>query len=426
MTKRTLTDRFLKAAKPRVDGKPREIMDDQVRGLGIRIMGTADNPVLTFVLVARYGAAKNPTRRAIGRYGEITLADAREKATAWRSLIAAGKDPQMEIERQRLEEQRRQEQRFSVIAEEYIKRALPAQRRGEAVEKTIRRELIAVWGERPISDINRHDVVALIDTVIDRGALSQSRNLFGYLRALFNWAIGRGIYGLETSPCDRIRIKDLAGRKSMRNRILDDGELRAFWAASEAMAYPFGSIFRFLALTGQRRSEVAEAQWSEFDLDQKRWIIPAARMKGREGEASPHLVALADDALELLKALPRFASGEFLFSMTYGRSAVSGFSRAKRRLDVAMRKELGELQPWVLHDIRRTVRTQLSALPVPEGDLVRELIISHARPGIHKVYDLYQYQDEKRQALTLWEARLRAILENKPGRNVINLAERRS
>jgi hypothetical protein len=68
-----------------------------------------------------------------------------------------------------------------------------------------------------------------------------------------------------------------------------------------------------------------------------------------------------------------------------------------------------ELPPFVLHDLRRTMRTNLSALPVP--DLVRELVIAHAKPGLHKVYDQYAYLAERRHALELWAQRLRSIVE---------------
>jgi integrase len=424
--KRTLTDRLLKSVKPRNDGKPREILDDQVRGLAARVMGSADKLVVTFVLVARYPGAKSSARRSIGRYPEISLAAARETAMSWRAQIAAGIDPQREAERQRLEAQRRQENSFAKICEEFIRRGLAGQRNAEQVARELRREFIARWADRPISSITRHDVVAVVDAAVDRGAPAQARNLFGDIRALFNWVIGRGIYGIEASPCDRVRLRDLAGRKVARNRILTDDELRALWLAAEEMAYPFGPLIKLLVLTGQRRSEVAEARWAEFDLEARRWIIPAARMKGREGEAAPHLVALADDALELLKGLPRFNSGDHLFSFSYGKTPVNGFSLAKRRLDAAIAKVLGgELQPFVLHDVRRSVRTHLSALPVPEGDLVRELIISHARPGLHRIYDLHSYESEKRAGLSLWEARLRAIVAPAANRNVINLADRR-
>jgi hypothetical protein len=64
---------------------------------------------------------------------------------------------------------------------------------------------------------------------------------------------------------------------------------------------------------------------------------------------------------------------------------------------------------FVVHDIRRSMRTNLSALPIP--DIVRELVIAHARPGMHKVYDQFAYLEEKRDALDLWEARLRSIVK---------------
>ena len=78
------------------------------------------------------------------------------------------------------------------------------------------------------------------------------------------------------------------------------------------------------------------------------------------------------------------------------------------------------LRPFVIHDIRRTVRTHLSALPVP--DLVRELVVAHTKTGLHKVYDQYAYLNEKRHALELWTARLRSIVEPRPSDdNVVQL-----
>jgi integrase len=144
-----------------------------------------------------------------------------------------------------------------------------------------------------------------------------------------------------------------------------------------------------------------------------------------------HVVPLTDEVVSLLKSLPRFRNGEFLFSTTFGKKPVNGFSKAKDRADNLMLKEarkraevLGndpdkvKLDEWRIHDIRRTMRTGLSALPV--ADMVRELVIAHTRPGLHKVYDQYAYLDEKRRALELWTARLRSIVTTAPD-NVVEL-----
>src|SRR5262249_35113084 len=149
------------------------------------------------------------------------------------------------------------------------------------------------------------------------------------------------------------RPADAIGKKAVRNRVLNDDELRALWKATEDMGYPYGPLLRLLALTGQRRSEVAEAQWSEFDLAKRLWTIPAERMKAD----AAHEVPLSADAIAILESLPRFTKGDFLFSTKSGRKPINAFSRAKRQLDTAMLAQANanktKLPPFVMHDIRR-------------------------------------------------------------------------
>jgi integrase len=267
--------------------------------------------------------------------------------------------------------------------------------------------------------------------VKDRGAPYQAHNLLACARRLFAWAIDQHCYGIENSPCDRLKPKAIIGPKAARCRVLTDDELRALWRAAELFVYPYGLLFRLLVLTGQRKSEVANARWPEFDFGRKLWMIPAERMKAQ----APHVVPLSDDAIAILESLPRFDKGDHLFSTTFGVKPVNGFSKAKAALDHAMlaelRKAAGDvsvqvrinLDPFVIHDIRRTMRTGLSALPVP--DLVRELVIAHTKPSLHKVYDQFAYLDEKRHALDLWAARVRNIIEPSAP-NVVDLTKARA
>jgi integrase len=147
-------------------------------------------------------------------------------------------------------------------------------------------------------------------------------------------------------------------------------------------------------------------------------MIPAKRMKAE----AAHMVPLSDDAVRILGSLHRFNRGDHLFSTTFGTKPVNGFSKAKEILDREMATRLRTApEPFVIHDIRRTMRTGLSALPVP--DIVRELVIAHTQKGLHKVYDLHAYADEKRHALDLWAARLRSIVDPPPA-NVIALSAR--
>lgn len=423
MARHTLTARKIESLKPRA-GRPYIVPDPEVAGHGVRVMPSGHK---TYVLTARYPGSSNPVPRATGA---ATLEKSRAKARKWREMIAEGIDPAIAEERERQAQLRKQHVTFAAVAEDFIRGKLPGERKGREVERDIRREFLPAWGKRPIADITALDVRNVVKTVADRGAPYQAHNLLTTARRLFGWAVDQQVYGLEASPCDRLKPKVLIGKRLSRKRILDDDELRAFWRAAGRLGYPYGPLFRMLALTGQRKSDVAEARWSEFDLAKRLWIIPAERMK----MDSAHAVPLTDDVVTILNSLPRFQRGDHLFSTTFGEKPVNGFSKAKERLDRRMLRTWralarlrgedrsgAQIPPFVIHDVRRTMRTGLSALPVP--DLVRELVIAHTKPGMHKVYDLFAYLDEKRRALELWAARLRAIVEPPPA-NVVDLRAR--
>jgi integrase len=388
-------------------------MDTDVPGLGVRVN---DKGLKTFVLLTRYPGSPNPTRRALGEYGAMSLEAARQKARHWQELIRRGVDPKDEEERVRRSENERRENSFAKVVADFERLVLvgnnpnqPLQRTGVHTARDIKKEFVSRYGGRPIDSITSKDIVSVLDAAVERGAAYYAHKLLADVRRLFNWAIARGAYGIEQSPCDRMRPAKVIGGKEARTRILADDELRSVWSAAQTMGYPFGSLIQFLILTGQRKSEVAEAQWSEFDLSSKLWRIPASRMKAN----AAHVVPLTDECMRILGNVPRFNGGDFIFTTTFGEKPVSGFSKTKLRLDALMSAELKRpVEPFVLHDLRRTMRTGLSALPIP--DLVRELVIAHARPGLHKVYDQFAYLDEKRQALELWNARVREILSEPP------------
>jgi integrase len=434
MAKQVLTDRMLKALKPAPTGQRRDYMDAVVPGLGMRVTDKADGngkaAQRTFIFIARFPGSPNPTRRALGAYGELTLEAAREKARHWHELIGRGLDPADEERRAVEAETTKRDRKFGPIMEEFIGRHLKGKRKAADVEREIRRELLPAWKNKPITDITRRDVVKLVEAIADRPAMYQAHNCFGHIRTFFNWVIDRGIYGLELSPCDRLKPARLIGPKKPRQRVLNDDEIFAYLRAADRLGYPFGGMFRLLILTGQRKSEVSDAHWREFDLEKRIWTVPPERFKS---DAS-HLVPLTDDALALLRSLPRFTQGDCLFTTTYGEKPVSGFSKAKARLDRRMLRTLQalakrrdeqiteiKLAPFVIHDVRRTVRTRLSSLRVPAN--VAEMVIGHGKKGLARVYDQHEFLDEMQEALELWTRRLREILNPVPT-NVIAMRER--
>jgi integrase len=357
----------------------------------------------SFVLVARYPShPENPTRRTLGDYGAMTLEGARCKAREWLELIQKGIDPKVEEARERAAAQRRQVNSFAAVAADYLDRHAAGLKKSGEAKRIIEGEFVKRWGARPITDIMPEEVAAAIRAIVKRGSPYQAHNALGYIRGLFNWAIGTHQFGVSSSPCERLKPKALIGERKARDRVLHDDELRAVWNAAGEMAYPYNAVLRLLILTGQRKREIADMSWPEVDFDKRLLTIPAARMKGDRA----HEVPLAPTTVELLDGLPRW-TGPFVFTTTAGAKPINGFSKAKARID-----KLSGVTGWVIHDLRRTVRTHFSALPVQ--DLVRELVIAHAKPGLHRVYDQHAYRDEKRDCLVLWEKRLLSIVEPPP------------
>ena len=123
---------------------------------------------------------------------------------------------------------------------------------------------------------------------------------------------------MDPSPAAGIRPAKLLGEKPIATASLTTNELVAFWRATEKMGYPYGPLYRLLLLTGARLDEIAGASWSEIDLKKKVLTVPSSKFKS---EVS-HLIPLTPASLSALDTLPRFNSGDYLFSAKFGRSPI--------------------------------------------------------------------------------------------------------
>jgi integrase len=421
--RRVLTDRGIRALQPARSGTRYIVYDTLVPPFGVRV---TDKGAKTFVVYKRAAGESRPRRIALGGYPLLSLEQARTKAKAALEDLSAGQHPRDRMERERAEEQQRRADSFGAVAEEFIKRHVARLRGAKAMSATIRQELVARWDTTPITEITRRDVVGMLEEIHDgkvrgtrkgrkkAGGRYAAHHAFAYTSKLFNWAVARDLYRLPLSPCDRIKVREIIGAAEPRQRVLNDNELHHVWHAAAREGYPFGTLVQLLLITGQRLNEVAGKRWSEIDLQRRLWTIPPERMKA----ATVHEVPLSDLAIAILARLHRF-TGDYVFSTAAGERPISGFSKAKNRLDMIVeeRRTAGAasslpapMPPWVYHDLRRTMRTHLSGFAVP--DLVRELVIAHRKPGLHKVYDQHAYREEKREALQLWATALRAIVSH--------------
>jgi integrase len=430
MARKNLNDRTVKALKPAPEGKTEDCFDLGFPGFGVRV---SDKGRKTFVLTARYPRSTNPTRRALGLYGPLTLADAREKARHWLKLIEKGVDPQQEEETRRLKEQKRRKNTFAAVVEDFISEKLPRERRGWEAERDLRSVFVSEWGDRPITEITDLDVLGLIKAKAKDGPV-YARNLLALLKRFFVWAIDQRVYELQFSPCERIKPRSIFGERIPRQRKLSDAELFAFWRTVSRMPYPYGPAYRLLLLTGLRLNEVAQAKWSEFDKKKRRWIIPAGRMKAKNSRARDHAVPLGSAVLEVVNDLPRFG-GDYVFSNDGGQNPAWIGDKIKKELDCGMLAELRELakaegenpdkvklENWTNHDLRRNVRSGMSMLRIP--DAVAEAVLAHTQGIIHKTYNVDDLFDQKADALTAWAGHLKTIVV--PTKNVVRLAKARA
>lgn len=410
----TMTKRSVDAVKPAE--KDQFLWDNEISGFGLKV---TPQGVRTYLLQYRMGGRGTPTRRfTIGRHGTWTPDEARKEAKKLRQLVDRGEDPQaVNRERHRSE--------VELAFETYLERFLSLYGKPNWGEGTyfsaasdLRRYVLPAFGRKALPTIRRSDVVNLFDALPPE-KVALRRNAFSHTRKLFSWAVERG--DIQRSPFDGMKSPP---KVASRDRVLTDAELRLIWKASQDVSSPFGALVRLLMLTGQRRDEVADMQWSELDRSAALWTIPAARTKNSEAQ----LVPLSADVIAEIDGIAG-AEGwprKGLVLTTNGKTAFSGFSKAKVRLDAAIAEKGGEVAAWRLHDLRRTLATGMQRLGVRFE--VTEAVLNHvsgSKSGVAGVYQRHTWKDEKRDALNAWAAHVERIVSGVDATNVVSLGSKR-
>ena len=386
----------------------KEVPDGKVGGLYLVLQTTGARS-----WALRYRANRLPKKLTIGPYPAVDLATARRRAQEALGDIAGGKDPAAEKRASKANARASREadlDRVESVVEQFILRhARPKTRLWRETERMLIKDVAERWKGRRLSAITRAHVHSMLDEIIDRGSPVMANRTLLQLRVMSKWAMSRGI--IDRNPCDGVAPPAI---ERQRDRVLGDAEIRLVWGAFERAGYPFGPIGQLLLLTGQRRDEVAGMEWRELNLDAKIWTLPAARAKNKRS----HEIPLSDAAVCILKSLPRIGSAQGFVFTTVGATHVSGFSRFKTIVD----RLIPEVESWTLHDVRRSVATNLQKLGVRLE--VTEAVLNHVsgtRAGIIGVYQRHDWGGEKRAALDAWERRLVAIVSGGSADNVVAL-----
>jgi len=288
-------------------------------------------------------------------------------------------------------------------------------RRWREAERLLLKDVVPAWRGRRLSDIQRKNVVKLLDDIVERGAPIAANRTLARLRRLGSWAVERGI--LDRNPCDGVKAPS---PEVERERVLTNEELSLVWRAAEQLP-AYCNFVRLLVLTGQRRSEVGGLRWAEIDLPSATWTLPSERSKN----SREHAIPLSTAAVDILTELPKVDGAPFVLTRL---APLSSYTDAKAQLDAAI-ANLNSGKPiahWTFHDIRRSVATQMAEMNVAPH--VVEAVLNHRSGvirGVARIYNKYSYAAEKRAALEAWARKLDAIVTGKPGSNVIELAPAR-
>jgi integrase len=436
-----LTEKFLRSlSKQKHPGKPPRIFYYDAVLPGLNVMWTSTGH-LSCGMTRRWPGQRFPTWRKLGDLylpvqdketrdeerdeeerteGALKLAEVRSKGRRWLDMLSRGIDPAAEAKRVREENRRRYT--FAQARDEHIlhhwKRNGLA-KAGEA-DRLLKREFSA-WDEKLAEGITREDVDEAIQVIVQRGALAQARNSLGYLRGLYAWLIDNPRYGIKKSPCEGLRPAKMIGAKESRQRWLRDHELRDVWNAAGQLGLA-GPVIKLLIITAKRLNEIAGLRWSEIDFDKGEIIIPGGRMGRMKGKARApdHMVPITPKVREILEAIRRGASGDFVFSTTGGAKQMTIGSKIKDKLDTLLAwspkiNEEGEDEnAWVFHDLRRTARTNFSKPELGIAEEVREALVAHVKQGMIKTYDIYDFAEGKRIGQTRWENRIAKIVDPPP------------
>ena len=288
-----LTDTRIKTAKP----QPKLYKLTDERGLHLSVYPTGSK-----LWQLRYRIEGKERTASLGKYPEVSLAEARDKRDQMRKLVANGIDP---VQSQKVAKEAKklaQAHSFEAVARTWFEgwRAARSPRHAEYVIRRLEADVFPLIGSRPVSEIQAPELVKMMKAIQRRGALDIAKRCYQMTGQVFRYAIAHGI--AERNPAGDVKPSDiLPSRRQTNYARIDAKELPALLRAIEAyQGTPVTRLaIKLLALTFVRTGELIAARWDEFDLQAGQWRIPAERMKMR----TEHIVPLSLQAIQILQIL---------------------------------------------------------------------------------------------------------------------------
>lgn len=386
------TDKLVKNLKPQ--NTSYDLREKSGHGFAIRVMPSGYKSWLFF-----YHFESKKQRMTLGSYPEISLANARELHREAVKCLANGKNPTTEQQRAKMES--RTANTVNDLIMEYLEKwAKPRKRSWREDERILKRDIASSIGKYKVKDVTKKDILIILDQVISRGASIAANRTLAVIRRMFNFALERDI--IPTTPCYGIKAPT---KENKRDRVLSFEEVKFFWQGldSAGMSELTKLALKLQLATAQRIGEIVASEWTEFDLINGWWIIPALKAKN----SNAHRVPLSKLSLEILQQIKRESDdAKWLLPAPRGDKhfAPTSISRAIRR-NIDAFKNIKHFTP---HDLRRTAASLMTSLGVSR--LVVGKLLNHVESSVTAIYDRHSYDKEKRQAIDIWGLELENIL----------------
>jgi integrase len=373
------------------------IFDDALPGFGYRLRLGAGGKRLLRSWICQYRRAGATRRMLLGSAEVVGAEQARLLAKKALGAVANGQDPQGE----RADRREADKLTLRKAIDEFLavkKRELRPRSYAETARYLTSAAYFGPLHNLPLDTITRRDIAPCIVRIARESGNPTATEARAKLSALYSWSMTMGI--AEANPV--VGTHEPA-RNTPRERVLSDVELSVIWRACGDDE--FGKIVRLLILTGCRRQEIGGMCWSEISADGTSWTLPATRSKNHRAHTLPTMTMMR----EIVESVSRLATRDQLFGERSDRGFVAWNTNKHDELD----RRLGDqVQPWNLHDIRRTVATKMADIGVQPH--IIEQILNHQsghKAGPAGIYNRSGYDREVRAALALWEDHVRTLVE---------------
>ncbi|MCK1639094.1 site-specific integrase [Bradyrhizobium sp. 157] len=375
-------------------------------GFGVRLRKTGDEIARRWYIQFRVG--KQQRRESLGDVRKVKAEDARTIARNRFAKVELGQDPTADKAAAKAEALKLT-RTLGKTVEQYLA-AVERDLRPSSYAASVRylRKHFEPLHSMPIDSIKRADIASRLEDLKAEHGIVAAARARSVLSALFAWSIAMGL--AENNPVAGTLIPDKGNEP--RERTLSDDELKIIWANLQDDT--FGQVVKLLTLTGCRRGEIGDLQWSEIDLQTGVMTLPPERTKNGDGL----VLTLPPSAQAILKAIPRNQfRGDFVFGKR-GQKGFNAWSYCTLALNARITASGNTLEPWTLHDIRRSVRTGLGRIGIPPH--IAERVIGHLPPKLQRTYDRHDYSGDIKSALLRWADHVEAIIEGRTS-NVIDI-----